>query len=459
MPNKLLGSIARLAGHKGEVLCLDAPCIDDDGGGSSASTGSASSQPMLVSGGEDGTVRIWDLQAGRASRAIMVPATEGTDPAVTAVCLGTAGANDRWVYAATAAGIFGYDLRAPGMLLREPARRFAPSRDEIGQLALHSNGVLAAADDAGEVRVYDVGSTGELLATLTGGHTSLCCTAAFRPGRPWELYSAGLDALCVRWDWKKAVPMASWPLARLFDTSSQAQLLNPRHAHCLSFAPDGGTVAIALGDGTIEVRLAETGEPIAAVDAHRAAASQARFSPQLRAALVVRAREEMSSIADASTSAEAASALDAAASCEGLASGSALPLLSAGNDRQLRLWAVQGVVGRGAGGRGGDGGDDHARSKRPCHVSAAAAAVAAGDCGSADGGDGSAISAAFEDAEDVSMDEDEDEVDDVEPGFRALASVTLPEKPNWAVGVRDPSTQRGVVCVATTGSLVEVLRV
>jgi hypothetical protein len=69
----------------------------------------------------------------------------------------------------------------------------------------------------------------------------------------------------VRWDWKKAVPMASWPLARLFDTSSQAQLLNPRHAHCLSFAPDGGTVAIALGDGTIEVRLAETGEPIAAV--------------------------------------------------------------------------------------------------------------------------------------------------------------------------------------------------
>jgi len=125
----------------------------------------------------------------------------------------------------------------------------------------------------------------------------------------------------------------------------------------------------------------------------------------------------------------------------------------------LRLWAVQGVVGRGAGGRGGDGGDDHARSKRPRNVSAAAAAVASGDCGSAGGGDGSAIGDGFEDADDVSMDEDEDELDGVEPGFRALASVTLPEKPNWTVGVRDPSTQRGVVCVATTGSLVEVLRV
>ena len=49
-----------------------------------------------------------------------------------------------------------------------------------------------------------------------------------------------------------------------------------------------------------------------------------------------------------------------------------------------------------------------------------AAAVASGDCGSAGGGDGSAIGDGFEDADDVSMDEDEDELDGVEPGFRAL---------------------------------------
>ena len=34
------------------------------------------------------------------------------------------------------------------------------------------------------------------------------------------------------------------------------QLVNPRHAHCVSFTPDGGALALALGDGSVEVRLA-----------------------------------------------------------------------------------------------------------------------------------------------------------------------------------------------------------
>ena len=443
----MLSSVARLAGHKGEVLCLDASCGDGSSSGissgirsSSSSSSSSSRDPVLASGGEDGTVRLWDLQAGRASRAIMLPAADGdgSDNAVNAVCLGLSGASEHWVYAATGATVCGYDLRAPGMLLREPTRRFTPSRDEIGQLALHESGALAAADDAGEVRVYDVaGGAGDLLATLAGGHSSLCGCAAFRPGRPWELYSAGLDAVCVRWDWKAAASMASWPLARLFAIDEKAQLLNPRHAHCLSFAPDGGTFALALGDGSVEVRLAESGEPLAAVDAHRAAASQARFSPQLRAALLEHARTEIASVASASTSAQAAVSLDAAAACEGLASGSALPLLSTGDDRQLRLWSVEGASGRGAdGGRDGDGGT--ARSKRQRSTVAGAEGASR-------------------------MDDDDDDDDDqtagaAEPGFRALAAVTLPEKPNWVAGVSDASSQRAVVCVATTGALIDVLR-
>ena len=61
----------------------------------------------------------------------------------------------------------------------------------------------------------------------------------------------------------------------------QQQLFNPRHAHCISFAPDGAAFALGLGDGTVEIRLTQSGEPIAAVDAHRATASQAHFCPQL----------------------------------------------------------------------------------------------------------------------------------------------------------------------------------
>ena len=417
----MLSSVARLSGHKGEVLCLDAP------------EGSGGSGSILASGSEDGTVRLWDLEAGRASRAILVPAAEA-DKAVNAVCLGTKGAGTHWVYAAAGLHIYGFDLRAPGMLLREPARRFGPSRDEVSSLTLHESGALAAADDAGDVLVYDASDAGDsrLLATLTGTHTSLCACARFRPTRPWELFSSGLDALCVRWDWRQATPMASWPLARLFAPDEQAQLLNPRHAHCLSFAPDGSAFALALGDGSLQVHRSETGEPIAAVDAHRAAASQVHFTPPLRAALVEQARQGLAAVASASSSTEAATALDAAAACEGLASGRALPLLSAGDDRQVRLWSVEGVTPH-------DGDRDGAtRAKRQRASQGAEGGAAVGE----------------------RMEEEEEE-DGAggEPGLRALASVTLREKPNWVAGVCDASSQRAVVCVATTSALVEVLRV
>ena len=401
--------------------------------GATAATGTP---PLLASGGADGTVRLWDLAAGRASRAMVVPA-DGSDygaaAAVTAVKLGSLGDAANWVYAAGGAQLYGFDLRAPGMLLREPARRLTSSRDDIGQLAWHEeSGALAAADDAGEIRVHataaaDADAGGSLLATLAGGHTSLCGSVAFRPGRAWEVYSAGLDAVCVRWDWRRAQRIATWPLASARPAGGAAgpeQLLNPRHAHCLSFAPDGGTFALALGDGSVEVREAESGEPVAAVDAHRAAASQAHFMPRLLHASALQ-RELADVAAD-----------------EAMPSGgrpAVLPLLSTGDDRQLRLWSVEGVAGRGAatsaapGGGGGGGG-----GKR---LKAAAEQGALAASGEAEGMD-----------ED---DEDEESWWDAEPGFRAMASTALPEKANWLTAVT-AAAGRAAVCVATTGEAIEV---
>ena len=59
------------------------------------------------------------------------------------------------------------------------------------------------------------------------------------------------------------------------------------------------------------------------------------------------------------------------------------------------------------------------------------------------------------------MDEDEDleQMSGDEPGFRALASITLADKPNWVAVVGDTQSERAVVCVATTSELIEVLAV
>ena len=60
----------------------------------------------------------------------------------------------------------------------------------------------------------------------------------------------------------------------------------------------------------------------------------------------------------------------------------------------------------------------------------------------------------------ASSDESDSEESSAEPGFRELASVTLADKPNWLAAVSDSvhGGGRAVICVATTGSLIEVLR-
>lgn len=85
-------------------------------------------------------------------------------------------------------------------------------------------------------------------------------------------------------------------------------MINPRHVHSLAFEPGGTAFAAALGDGSIELRDANHGALLAAApSAHGAAASQVVFAPQLG----------------------------------GAGWGTAVPLLSAGDDSRLRLWACE----------------------------------------------------------------------------------------------------------------------
>ena len=421
----MLSHVVSLAGHSDEVLCVHSP-----------------GNERLVSGGAEGSVRLWDVAAGRASRALLLPSADRAG-GVTAVCAGSTGAAANWVYAAAATHVYGWDLRVPGVLVREPACAFNNlARDEIGHIALHEeSGALAVADDASDVHIVDVGSmaaapgsTSGAIMALRGVHTSICTWVAFRPGLHGnECCTAGLDALCVRWDWRIAAKLEAWPLASpgsafaatlnsaadaasaTAETSAAAsaeptQLLNPRHAHCVSFTSDGGCAALALGDGSVEVRIVAGGEPICAVDAHRAACSQAHFAPALAPALALRAA--------------APNPLDDVVSAFAELGTQGVPLVSAGDDRQVRLWTVEGVMGR------GDAGARDAKRRRH-HAGAA------------------------------EMEEEEEEEEALgEPGFRALAGVRLRHKPNCVtVAAEAGGSGRAVVCVATTGDAIEVLSV
>lgn len=347
------------------MLCLDAP----DG-------------ERLVSGGMDGSVRLWDLSAGRAARALLLDGSE-----VNCVCLGRSGEANNFVWAAAGAEVCGFDLRAPGMVLREPVVRLCANREEIGHLALNPSGmVLAAADDSGDVQLFDL-DAGRQLAALEDAHDSLCSCVAFNPGRDWELCTGGMDTQCKEWDFRRTLLIQSWSLAPPPERTS-GQLLNPRHVHCLSYAPGGGVIAIALGDGSIELRQSGTGEVITVAEAHRAATSQAYFAPQLATSLT-----------------------------------GAVPLISAGDDRQLRLWMARGL--------------------RPTASGAASAKRHRGV------GTGEALG----------VDEDDDEMSYEAPALQPIASLNLEEKPNWIAPVSLAGSGTGAVCIASNAEGIMVLPV
>ena len=158
-------------------------------------------------------------------------------------------------------------------------------------------------------------------------------------------------------------------------------MIRQAYVFSLSYSADGETLAVVLGDGTLELRDAGCGDLLASADAHHSAASQVRFLGRATA-------------------------------------GGAVPLVSAGDDRRLRLWTTHGAV---AGFELGSGAAKRRKARR--RVSRGA------------------------DAE-----------------LRAAAEVELDEKINW-VAVADAQADAGgggggaLACVADTGDAVRLFAV
>ncbi|XP_022077796.2 WD repeat-containing protein 53 [Acanthochromis polyacanthus] len=246
-------------GHSTSILCVGA---------------SPGPEGLLASGSEGGKVTVWSQEGTIISRL----ALPGEDDS-TSVVFSPAAPSQLYVSHGDTVSVL--DPRN----LKGPVEEFqGAGEEEINSVALNETGsALAVADDSGAVRVLELPG-GKVFRTLRR-HTNICSSVAFRPHRPNNLVSVGLDMQVMLWGLQKTRPL--WTL-NLQDVAEEeddhqqrpGQLFNPPLAHCVSVASCGNILGCAAEDGRVHLMRIGSGSKLeqqGAFKAHSQGASQAHF--------------------------------------------------------------------------------------------------------------------------------------------------------------------------------------
>ncbi|TYZ58900.1 hypothetical protein PybrP1_009504 [[Pythium] brassicae (nom. inval.)] len=261
---------------------------------------------VLASGSDDGTARLWDVRTVRAVRSMNIrkalglegdpDAADADDGAVNALAFDATG---DLLHAAAGNKVLTFDLRQDALVFAHASRELLQANaDEVNALARHGGRggrFLAAPDDAGDVRVYDMDAH-RLFKTLSGHHRNICSAAVFRPHAPWDLVSGGLDGFVLFWDFSRGRMKCKLDLsggvnelggpgdaeASTAESNATSRLFNPPLVHALAFAPNGRSFAAGLGDASVAVVDFHAKRVVRRLERHRAAVSQVHF-PAFRA--------------------------------------------------------------------------------------------------------------------------------------------------------------------------------
>ncbi|CAO3665232.1 unnamed protein product [Umbelopsis vinacea] len=225
--------LQQLKGHKRSVICLD------------YAKKSFVGAELSASGSEDQTCRIWDARTFKAVKAF---AKQGA--AISSVRFASKPGVPQF-YMAVGSKVLVFDMRNTNMILSEASREYEFCGDEINTIGINErNNFLCTADDLGEVKVIDLESH-KLYKQFRTKHQNLCMAACFRPRKPWELWSGGMDNTIFQWDISKGSSTASFDTNQT-DPNTQ-QLVNPPFVYSLRIHPSGDWVAAGLGDGSVDV--------------------------------------------------------------------------------------------------------------------------------------------------------------------------------------------------------------
>ncbi|KAI9021400.1 WD40-repeat-containing domain protein [Phycomyces nitens] len=238
MSPRPLTPIARLNGHKAPVICLK------------YAKQSFLGENLLASGSEDNTCRIWDLRSSRAVKGI-----QNLNDPVSSVAFAPQPSSPN-IYLSSGTKVFTFDLRNTGMILTEAAREYEFSTDEINAIDVNEkNTFLATADDNGHINVVDL-SSHKIHKSFSKKHNSIAMAVKFRPKKPWQVWSGGLDSKVFQWDFSRGMITESFDMNPKEPTA--AQMFNPPFVYSLAVSKDGQKIAAGLGDSTVQIVSYET---------------------------------------------------------------------------------------------------------------------------------------------------------------------------------------------------------
>jgi len=210
-----------------------------------------------VSGGKDGTVRVWDLDAEACIAALEGPRTEVNGVAITAD-----GRRALWVSPGLAVQV--WDL-ALGKL----AHVLTGAGQAVDGLAVTPDGRLAASCGGGSVRVWSL-DTGLCLWTLERMEEGLNALA-LAPDGSWAL-AGGIGCEVIAWD----LPAARRP--RVFAG-------HDRPLTAVAATPDLATIVSASLDGTVRVWDGRVGRHVRTLEGHEGAVEAVALTPDGRVVL------------------------------------------------------------------------------------------------------------------------------------------------------------------------------
>ena len=301
------------------------------------------SQRLLLSGDEDGCICFTDLK----ERICLGRLRPSEGDAIPSVCCSPI--EEHTTFAAVGSSIVRLDLRKS---LGEDAvlATYTVNTDEVNSIAVDSTGTwLAAGDDSGEVQVISLNQSNSTtpnrptFKTLRRGHTNICSAVTFRPSRPSELLSGGLDCRMVRWDFTRLRQLTSFDMNLGEMAASNGQFCNPPMINALATCSESGIefpslVAAARGDGCVALYNAD----------HRPAAPAASSKGKKGASSAAATSSSDSSKEDKPSGALCWAAgthqggHTAAVNCIAFVDGTlGKKLFSVGNDRRFCIWDWQ----------------------------------------------------------------------------------------------------------------------